>query len=145
MDPFIDYIPDPPNLDVIEDWINRLNNTIEAFRRLERQGRVAGLVAIEYLSGIRRDWEAIRRGEVRNYQNRLPENLEGLIEMRDSLQDSVNQAVQENEEILNAIARDLENGVDAPIVHGCDEQDIGILRERIARVQGAIDFLNANL
>jgi hypothetical protein len=145
MDPFSDYIPDPPNLDYIHDRIDKLDISIAAIERLQSQGRFNNSVAIEYFRGIRKLWEARRCGEVLSYENKLPKDLQELQIMRDSLRQSVAQARQENEQILNSLARDLENGVDAPIVFGCDEQDIAILEGRIARIQTAIDFLSDNL
>jgi hypothetical protein len=145
MDPFSDYIPDPPSLDYIHDRIDNLNISIKAIERLESQGKLNNSVAIDYLRGIRRLWEARRRGEVLSYESKLPKDLQELETMRDSLQQSVDQVRQENEQILNSLARDFENGVDAPIMLGCDKQDIAILESRIARVRVAIDFLRANL
>jgi hypothetical protein len=145
MDPFSDYIPDPPSLDYIHDRIDKLDISIAAFERLESQGKLSHSVAIEYFRGIRRLWEAIRCGEVLSYESSLPKGLQELQIMRDDLRQSVAQARQENEQILNSLARDFENGVDALIMLGCDEPDIAILEGRIARIQAAIDFLSDNL
>lgn len=145
MNPFQDYIPDPPSLDVFDYEINRFDITIKAFERLEKKGLLNGSVAVEYYRGIQEIWEARRSGTIRQYARELPKNLQELKSMRDSLRQCANQARLENNEIINSIARDLENGNDAPIALGCLDDHIAILDHRIARIEAAIDFLTDNL
>jgi hypothetical protein len=145
MDPFRDYIPEPPSLDVIDDQINRLGDSIKAIERLRSQGRITGSDAIEYLGGIRKLWEARRCGEVLDYARRLPEDLQRLELMRDQMEECAAKARREDQEIVNAIASELENGIDAPILLGCNKEHIAMLENRIASIEAAISFLNANL
>jgi hypothetical protein len=65
--------------------------------------------------------------------------------MRDQMEECAAKARREDQEIVNAIASELENGIDAPILLGCNKEHIAMLENRIASIEAAISFLNANL
>ncbi|MFN4867784.1 MAG: hypothetical protein ACK5GZ_15890 [Cyanobium sp.] len=140
MDPFLDYIPEPPDQTQTSDVINRLDVSIDFLQPLADKGAITDL-HLDGLKVIRSYWRDTRAGEVEGYRKRLPENLQELEQLCEQMKADLARIVFENEAVINAIAKELESGVSGMQPLGCAKEDIELMQRRIQLIETAISFL----
>ena len=139
MDPFLDYLPEPPDLEIINGKIDSLDRSIECIKRLIDRGDLRNSVSFDYLRGIREVWDRLRRTEAMGYLARLSDKYGDLNQLLADMEYSIAKIREENHRIPQEIADQLQAGIDGPILFDCDEEHLAILESRIERIRFAVE------